>query len=1192
MPDVIIITSPGPPGPPGPSGSGSGGGGVGFPFSGSAVITGSLEILSSGSNNILTLTSQSNTLFQITNNTAGNLLEVNSFLNPFDLPIFYVSSSYQSEFRGPVSGSFTGSLLGTASYARQALSSSFAISSSYALSSSFATTASYALNAGTVPSLAQVTAVGATTTTTMGVGLLSSSIGGYPGSSLDLKGNAGFPSSIFNFSYEGNAGSCMLGQQDLRGEDDIIFQALPGSTGRFGVFEAYQSAGAVLGTGGNSSPIIFQIDRNERARLASNGNFLIGTSSDSGFKLDVNGSFRTTSTINANLANVTSSNVVYYNTASGLFTYGTINAGSGGGAVNKIIAGSSITISPESGVGDVTVSYAGGGGAFPFTGSAGISGSLDLNGPLNVDIRDFNINNDAIRQNAALESSSINLTTYSNQVGTVNIEWYADALWSQPSSITSGTNFNIEVDTTNTGLPFPSIGTKVFYSGSQSDSYNIPGYKFLGVVTSTSSYQTYYDEGFITIYRATVNASITTSSLSQQTYRFYNTGSELGTINLNGNTNINGNTTISGSIILSGSTTIGGNITAVNFFGNASTLTGILANPFTGSLLVSGSVNLNGNYIGSKLTLTGNELNIGTTNTAFKTINLGEIVTVQDVDFPTGTADQNTIIFNRNLGVQSDDIHTQINFDGRYWQYFAGPESYDAYDDTGNHYLKFTSGPSFSPSPFYDRFINLQFHTRPIGSNIAKGFSTDYNGSTYFNVTGSVSASAYYGNGATLSGVISNPFTGSFLITGSLGIIGPTSVNGPLSVTGSLTATGSVVITGSVSLTEGVNGVYISKGSGSRSTNLVLGDARALSTVSGTGTNGQNNIAIGSGSLIAATATFRNIALGNNVLPTITSNGSNNNIGIGFDVFTAGSTSVTNNIAIGNSASYATILGDNNIAIGTEALFSNQNSSNNIAIGLRAGRLATGAFNSIFMGTDAGANITSGDNNIAIGFEALKLLTSVGNNIAIGYQAMVSGSGAQDSIAIGSSALSKITTGDDNLAIGANALATITTATGNLAIGTDSMISSSATLASNNTSIGFQSLQNITGSNNVGIGYRVMQGFRSGSNNTVIGYNNVSGSDVSGSNNTIIGANVVLPDGVHNNRIIIADGRGTQIINTSGSITSISGSLNVTGSSAIFTLQPQDPLPTVNIPTGSFAVSSSIPAKPYFWDGSVWNALY
>ena len=41
----------------------------------------------------------------------------------------------------------------------------------------------------------------------------------------------------------------------------------------------------------------------------------------------------------------------------------------------------------------------------------------------------------------------------------------------------------------------------------------------------------------------------------------------------------------------------------------------------------------------------------------------------------------------------------------------------------------------------------------------------------------------------------------------------------------------------------------------------------------------------------------------------------------------------------------------------------------------------------------------------------------------------------------------------------------------------------------------------------------------------------------------------------------------------------------------ILTLTPQDPLPS-GVLTGSFAVSSSIPPKPYFWDGSNWNALY
>lgn len=41
----------------------------------------------------------------------------------------------------------------------------------------------------------------------------------------------------------------------------------------------------------------------------------------------------------------------------------------------------------------------------------------------------------------------------------------------------------------------------------------------------------------------------------------------------------------------------------------------------------------------------------------------------------------------------------------------------------------------------------------------------------------------------------------------------------------------------------------------------------------------------------------------------------------------------------------------------------------------------------------------------------------------------------------------------------------------------------------------------------------------------------------------------------------------------------------------ILNLTPQHPLPTSPV-AGAFAVSSSIPPKPYFWDGTSWNALY
>ena len=53
--------------------------------------------------------------------------------------------------------------------------------------------------------------------------------------------------------------------------------------------------------------------------------------------------------------------------------------------------------------------------------------------------------------------------------------------------------------------------------------------------------------------------------------------------------------------------------------------------------------------------------------------------------------------------------------------------------------------------------------------------------------------------------------------------------------------------------------------------------------------------------------------------------------------------------------------------------------------------------------------------------------------------------------------------------------------------------------------------------------------------------------------------------------------------------TTISGSLGIT---EVLSLAPIDPLPT-NKPTGSFATSGSAGSvKPFFWDGTNWNALY
>jgi hypothetical protein len=57
------------------------------------------------------------------------------------------------------------------------------------------------------------------------------------------------------------------------------------------------------------------------------GTVLIGTTTNAGYKLDVNGTARVQGAFTATLANVSTANVVYYNSSTGLMTYATAPVG-------------------------------------------------------------------------------------------------------------------------------------------------------------------------------------------------------------------------------------------------------------------------------------------------------------------------------------------------------------------------------------------------------------------------------------------------------------------------------------------------------------------------------------------------------------------------------------------------------------------------------------------------------------------------------------------------------------------------------------------------------------------------------------------------------------------------------------------------------------------------------------------------
>lgn len=157
------------------------------------------------------------------------------------------------------------------------------------------------------------------------------------------------------------------------------------------------------------------------------------------------------------------------------------------------------------------------------------------------------------------------------------------------------------------------------------------------------------------------------------------------------------------------------------------------------------------------------------------------------------------------------------------------------------------------------------------------------------------------------------------------------------------------------------------------------------------GTEGWNNAAFGTNSMVdittgsyntgcgrytlnAITAGTHNSALGANALGLVTTG--TYNVGIGASAG-RGITTNTANMAIGGNSLYNTN-GYGNVGIGSSSLYTNISGSDNVAIGRNSLVLSTGS-NNVGIGTIAGDNLTSGGNNIAIGYNT-DFPLAVGNN--------------------------------------------------------------------------------------------------------------------------------------------------------------------------------------------------------------------
>lgn len=256
-------------------------------------------------------------------------------------------------------------------------------------------------------------------------------------------------------------------------------------------------------------------------------------------------------------------------------------------------------------------------------------------------------------------------------------------------------------------------------------------------------------------------------------------------------------------------------------------------------------------------------------------------------------------------------------------------------------------------------------------------------------------------------------------------------------------------------------------------------------------TSGNDNVAVGFGSLEANTTGFQNIAVGTSAL-SLNSSGSYNTA-IGYEAL-ARNTSGILNTAVGSTSLYNNLMGNNNVGFGYATLQRNFSGSRNAAVGT----------NTLF-------NNQTGNNNVGVGDSALERNISGSNNVAVGRNSLFNNQSTSNNTSIGTESQLNNLSGQNNTSLGYQTLFSNNAGSSNVSIGNQSLYS------------------NTSGSRNIAIGENAGTNITTGNNNTFLGHN--TGITINtGSNNTIIGSNVSLPAATSNN-IVLADGAGNRRIN-------------------------------------------------------------